>query len=113
MTLDILELPTGITCVRLHGRLDAPGADAIDLRFTAAVVAPGRDAIIDLTDVNFIASMGLRLLIGAARGLRAKRASLALFGAQGLVSDVLKHASIDQIIPVVDTESAALARLAR
>lgn len=112
MHIDLYETPDGVNCVRLHGRLDTVGADAIDLRFNAAVVAPGRPAIVDLSDVSFIASMGIRLLIGVARGLRAKGIRLALFGAQGMVRDVLEQAAIDQIIPIVDSEADALERLA-
>jgi anti-sigma B factor antagonist len=112
MNMDILESADGTRCVRLHGRLDAPGADAIDLRFTAAVAAPGHHAIVDLSDVTFIASMGIRLLIGTARALHTKGARMILFGAQGMVLDVLQDASIDQIIPMVASEQLAREQLA-
>jgi anti-anti-sigma factor len=102
----------GVTCVRLNGRLDAAGADQIDLRFTSNVVSPGRNAIIDLSGVTFIASMGLRLLISTARSLRLKGGTLVLFGAQELVKSVLDDAALEQIIPIVETERQAHARLA-
>lgn len=112
MDMQVSELGGNITCVRLNGRLDAPGADGIDKRFTAAVVAGGRNAVIDLSGVSFVASMGIRMLIAAARGLHAKGAQLVLFGAQPLVYTVLDQAALDQIIPLVATEPQALERLA-
>jgi anti-anti-sigma factor len=112
MNMDISELTGGITCVRLHGRLDAPGADAIGLKFTAAVAAVGRHSVIDMSDVDFIASMGIRLLIGTARAMNSKGAKMVLFGARGMVLEVLQDASIDQIIPVVDSEALALEHIA-
>ena len=112
MDMQVSELGGKVTCVRLSGRLDAPGADGIDTRFTAAVVGAGRDAVIDLSGVSFVASMGIRMLIAAARGLHAKGAQLVLFGAQALVYTVLDQAALDQIIPLVATEQLALDRLA-
>jgi anti-anti-sigma factor len=111
MNLEVSAASDGVTRVRLVGRLDAPGADAIDLRFNAAIVAAGRPAVVDLSQVDFIASMGIRLLVGAARGLQMKGSRLALYGAQGFVRDVLQQTAIDQIIPMADTEPEALARL--
>ncbi len=112
MNLDIEELDGGITCVRVTGRLDAPGADEIGTRFTAAVVARGHDAVIDMSGVTFIASMGLRLLISNARSLDLKGRRMVVFGATEMVQGVLDDAAIDQIVPVVRTERDALAALA-
>jgi anti-sigma B factor antagonist len=100
-----------VTRVRLDGRLDAAGADAIGVKLTAAVVAPGRDAVVDLSGVTFVASLGLRLLISLTRGVTGKGRHLALYGAQPLVQDVLDGAALDQIVPVVPTEAEALATL--
>jgi anti-anti-sigma factor len=110
MTLE--ELPGPVTCVRLDGRLDSAGADAIGLRFTAAVAAQGRPAVVDLARVPFVASLGLRLLISTARALAGKGHRVALFGAPELVQGVLDDAAIDQLMPVVATEAEALAAVA-
>lgn len=106
------DIDADVRCISLTGRLDAPGADRIDLAFTAATVAWGRQVLVDLSAVGFIASMGIRLLIASARGLHAKGGQMVLFGAQPLVYTVLDQAALDQIIPLVGTEQEALARLA-
>ncbi|WP_341676914.1 STAS domain-containing protein [Niveibacterium sp. SC-1] len=111
MDMQVIKLDENRTCIRLDGRLDAPGADQIGVRFTAAAVAGGHDTIVDLAGVNFLGSMGIRLLISSARALNAKHAKLVLFGAQELVQNVLDQSAVDQIIPVVATEQDALARL--
>lgn len=111
MDMVVSEPATGVTCIRLNGRLDAPGADRIDLRFTAHTAAGTRHAVVDLAGVSFVASMGLRLLISAARAMRVKGRQLVLFGATGPVREVLEHAAIDQIIPLVEDEAQALERL--
>ena len=108
MELTVAETGAGVTCIRLTGRLDAAGADLIGVRFTAAIVPAGRDAIVDLSGVSFLASMGMRLLISTARALGAKPARLVLFGAPPLVQDVLEQAALDQIMPITATEVQAL-----
>jgi len=107
--MSVTELDGPITCVRLAGRLDAPGADRIGIRFTATVVARQANAIVDLSGVTFVASLGLRLLISAARGLDQKGRRLVLFGATELVQGVLDNVALDQIVPIVATEDEAIA----
>lgn len=112
MELEVTEVEGSNNCIRLNGRLDAAGADQIGVRFTASTAATGRHAIVDLTGVPFVASMGIRLLISSARALNAKGGKLVLFGAQELVQDLLEQAAVDQIIPLVATQQQALDLLA-
>ena len=107
--MTVTQLESALTCVRLSGRLDAPGADAIAIRFTAALAAPGRPALVDLSGVDFVASLGLRLLISTARSLAQKGGQLVLFGAGELVQGVFDDAALGQILTIVPDEAAALA----
>lgn len=108
MDMDIIALEGGITCIRLRGRLDAPGADSVGIRFSAAAsTAPSR-VVVDLSGVGFIASLGMRLLISSARNAKAKNGVMVLFGATEMVQDVLEQMAIDQIMPIVATEALAL-----
>jgi anti-sigma B factor antagonist len=111
MEMQVSEIGGNVTCVHLTGRLDAPGVDLIGARFSAAVAAMGRDAIVDLAGVSFLASMGMRLLISTARALHGKGAKLVLFGAQPLVQSVFDQAAFDQIVAIVADEGAALRQL--
>ena len=112
MEMTITELDGPISCVRLNGKLDAGGVDRIDTRFTAAVAARGRNAIVDMSGVTLLTSMGIRLLISTARALSQKGATMVLFGAQPLVQEGLNHTALDQIIAVTETEAQALEKLA-
>jgi anti-anti-sigma factor len=93
--------------VSLYGRLDTPGVDQIETRFTASIVPPGKHTLVDLSEVTFISSMGIRMLIGTARALGLKEAKLILVGPQQLVRESLEHVSLNQIIPIVSTEAQA------
>jgi anti-anti-sigma factor len=110
MEMTVIELPGQVTCARLNGRLDVAGADAIGTRFTAAIAAVGRPAVVDLGQVSFVSSMGIRLLIATARALQNKGGRMVLFGAQPLVQEVLDGVALDQIVPIVASEPQALER---
>lgn len=109
--MSVSEIAGHVTRVSLKGRLDAPGADSISLRFSAAVAAKGRNAILDLSGVSFVASLGIRLLISAARALSQKGCMLVIYGATDLVQGVFEDSALDQIIPIVETEADAIERL--
>ena len=61
MNLATEEVTPGVTKINLTGRLDIAGTQAIDLDFNALVDSQ-RAIIVDLAEVAFIASMGLRTL---------------------------------------------------
>lgn len=111
MDMDISELDGNVTCIRLTGRLDSPGVDRIETRFTTALSSMGRPAVVDLSKVSFLASMGIRMFISSARAMHLKGAKVALFGASAMVQSVLEHVALDQIIPLAATEAEALAKL--
>jgi len=62
--------------------------------------------------VDFVASMGLRMIMSAARSLRSRNARLAVYGAQRPVNDVFEQVSFGQIVPVRSTEAEALVAVA-
>ena len=95
----------------LRGRLDATGVAEIELKFTASVVPAARHAIVDLSGVEFLSSMGIRLLIMTARSLRSKKAKLVVFGAQPLVRESLESVAIGNLVPIAASESDALSLL--
>ncbi|MBL6076919.1 STAS domain-containing protein [Belnapia sp. T18] len=111
MDFALTELDNGTNRVAMSGRLDAAGAEAIDQRFTAAVGSVAKNALVDLTEVSFVASLGLRMFISVARVLQRRGAQMILFGAQRQVMEVFETIALDQMIPIVATEAEARARL--
>ena len=98
----------GITRIRLEGRLDIAGAEDVDLRLAGICSTVARGAVVDLSGVTFLASMGIRTLISNAQTLERRGAAMALFAPSPLVTEVLSSVGIDRLIPVLDTLDAAL-----
>jgi anti-anti-sigma factor len=64
---------------------------------------------VDLTDVSFLASVGLRCIIQSAKALDLKGGRMALLvGDNPLVRRTLEAVGIGEIIPMFFDENAAL-----
>jgi anti-anti-sigma factor len=99
------------TLVALEGRLDTSGVDAVESAFNAATSAGGRHALVDLSRVQVLTSMGIRMLLSAARAMSGRHTKLVLFGANDLVRDVLDIAAIESLVPHAADLAAARALL--
>lgn len=97
-----------IARVRLRGRLDTPGVDLIETKFTSQVVPDGVATVVDLSQVSFIASMGLRMFISIGKALRRKNARMVLFAPQSQVNEVFQTVQLRDILPIVMDEAEAI-----
>jgi anti-sigma B factor antagonist len=77
MDMQVEELDGGVTNVMLRGRLDTVGAGAIDLKFSA-VAGSKRAIVVDLSGIDFLASLGIRVLVMGAKAVRNKGGKLVL-----------------------------------
>jgi anti-anti-sigma factor len=111
--MDVQHTDVGdVRKVILAGRLDSAGVDLIELRFGAVVVPAGKNTVVDMTEVSFLASLGVRMLLSTARALSRKGAKLVLFGASPAVMEVIDTMGFNDIVPVTPSESEALAFVA-
>lgn len=109
MEMKVTDVRDGVVDVALIGRLDTPGVAGIELNFTATLVPRGARAVVDMSQVEFIGSMGIRMLISVARALSKKQGKLVLYGPKPLVHDVFVTTALGEIIPVQPDAAAALA----
>jgi anti-anti-sigma factor len=66
---------------------------------------------VDLSQVPFLASIGIRILLTNARVLRQRGGRMALLNPQSMVEEVLKVTGIESIIPIFHDLEAASAAL--
>jgi len=110
--MEISPISDRLVKVTLTGRLDAPTVDRIETRLTAALVPGANNAIIDLSGVDFVASLGIRMLISAAKSLKMRQAKLAVYGTQDQVRQVFELVSLQQMLNICATEEEARAAVA-
>jgi anti-sigma B factor antagonist len=108
MRLQQVELPGDILMLKLAGALDIAGAG--DLETPLGDISSKRSkVIINFTDVTFLASIGIRLLVKAARAVGKNNGRLVVFNPSDDARKVLRSTGIDTIIAVVADEKAAIA----
>jgi len=94
----------------LDGRLDMQGTREIDQRLAFATSTKALRLAVDLSRVTFLASIGIRVLVAAAKAQAARGGRMAIVNPEPMVRKVLEAAGIDQIVPLYDTlESASSA----
>ena len=112
MALIVSDASPQVVRLSLNGRLDAVGVAQIELAFMASANRGERHLLVSLTDVEFIASLGLRMLISTARVVQRRGRRIVLFGARPQVAEVLETVAMDSLLPVLVNEDDALAQLA-
>ena len=100
MRMQLEEVAPGVTKANLVGRLDIGGSNDIELEFSA-LTGSCRAIIMDLSEVSFIASMGLRTLIMGARAVSRKGGRMVLFRPVISVEAVLISSGTDNVVPIL------------
>ena len=111
MEQTFIVLENGIKQISLSGRLDIQGSAAIDTPFTIHSASEKASVLVDMTEVEFISSMGIRLLLSNAKAQVRRGGQLVLYNPQPMVKDVLVSAGIDELIPIFDDYDAACTQL--
>jgi anti-anti-sigma factor len=106
----LVEANDAFSHLAVRGRLDAAGVDAVDFTLTSRAVTPGKPAIIDLGAVDFIASLGIAMLVRIARDLRGQGAGMAVVATEP-VKGLLEMMKMDPLFSVVATRDDALRAL--
>ena len=107
MQIDKTDLGNSITRVKLAGRLDLNGSAMVEIPLSLAA-KNCRSLVVDMSEVSYVASLGVRHLVMAAKTLGRGGGKLVLFAATGPVSEVLETMGITDIIPLAVSEAAAL-----
>lgn len=114
MSITFEDSPASVRWIRLAGRLDIPGIDAISTSFAELAAATGRQVVVDLSDVDFLVSFGIRELITNAKTVHKRGRRMVLFvGGNRAVHKTLEATGIDTLIPTfTDAAQATRAVLA-
>ena len=108
MHLTVSDRGDGVSHVALVGRLDLNGLNAVNLTFHGHTAARQQPAIVDLTQLEFIASLGLGMFIACAQALKHKGCKMVIVGAHGIVDATLRTTGLDRAIPMVQSLDEAL-----
>ena len=101
------------TVVAPMGRIDHRSAaelEAVLLPRVAEAAARRGALVLDFSGVDYISSVGLRVLMIAARQMREARAGLGVAALQGVVAEIFTISRFDKVLAVHATLEDALAQ---
>ena len=96
-----------VVVLALAGRLDQASADALHAAAMEVVGEKCKGLIIEMTGVDFIASVGIRALIRPAQGMALNRGKLAVTDLKPQLRDFFKLTGLDQMFNIYDTTAEA------
>ncbi len=94
----ITELDGDEMRIELRGRLDAAWSNTVNKALQDAVHGGSHRIALDLSQVNYLSSAGIRVLIILAKSLKAVGGSFRLINPSVTVSDVLKLVGFQQLL---------------
>ena len=97
----------GVYIISLDGRLDASSTPVVEKKI-AGVLEKASRVVIDFSNVNYLSSAGMRLLLSATKKLHAKEGKIAFFGMEEDVLQIIKIAGFERILNIFDTKQKAL-----
>ncbi len=99
MQLKIINNNDSYTHVALSGSFDCEGVAEVFEEFRQNVTDRELSAILDMTEMDFISSLGLRTLIASAQELAKHGARLILYNPQPFVTEEIHTAGLDKECP--------------
>jgi anti-anti-sigma factor len=88
--------------------MDAESAPQFEQQCRACIAEGHTCLVVDLGELTYVSSMGLRSFVSVAKTLRDKGGTLRICGLKGLVKQVFEITGLWQSFPVYESVEAAL-----
>lgn len=111
MELIQLKNVDGVVALKLEGRLDLAGVAQVEEQFKEQTALAVRGLLLDCTGLSFLASLGMRMLMQAAKSMQGRGGKVVLAGPQEEVENALRMSGLDQVMPIAESIEAAQALL--
>jgi anti-anti-sigma factor len=97
--------------VFVAGKIDSRMAPEFEEALDEAIRGEPKHLIVNLKDVDYLSSAGLRSILRIAKRLDKVERKLAFVGARELVAEVIRLTGVDSIFPICATPQEARERL--
>ncbi len=103
------EKRSEVKIISLKGRLDASSSPAFEQRLLNLIDQGERRLVLDFSELSYISSIGLRVLIATAKSLQKTKGRLALAALNNHVHEIFKIAGFTSIFSIFPTCEEAVA----
>ncbi|MGC8800432.1 MAG: STAS domain-containing protein [Chloroflexus sp.] len=98
-----------VLIIQLPARLDAAGVAAIESDLASTITGHGGKVLADMTNVNFVASLALRMLLSNLRAIQPLGGDLRLYGLQPQIAEIFRKSRFDTLFKIYPDRETALA----
>lgn len=106
------DLNSAFRVISISERLDLQGTEKVEQSFLALTRTGKQNILVDLSDVTFLSSVGIRMLIAGGKALKGTGGRMVLVvGVNAAVIKTLKMTCVDAILPMFEKFEAAEASL--
>lgn len=102
-----VEMLDGKIILHLDGRLDSSSAPILEKQLNNLIGEGHHLLFLDFVRIHYLSSAGMRVLLSAAKQLKAKKGNLFLFSLGEEVLEVVKMAGFDKILTIFSSEKEA------
>ncbi len=102
----------GVAVVAPVGRIDSTTSDRLEQYLVSLVKSGEHRVVVDLAEVEYISSAGLRVMLALAKRMKDLRGALALCAMPDPVKTVFSLAGFLPLFAVESTRDAAVTRVA-
>ncbi|HSW72497.1 MAG TPA: STAS domain-containing protein [Chlamydiales bacterium] len=106
-----LETLENKVILRLEGRLDVSSSSILEKKLNTLMQEKHFFLLLDFSQIDYLSSAGLRVLLSMSKQLKAKKGALVLFSLSDEVMDVVKVAGFDRILQIYTSEQQALSAI--
>ena len=110
VTFPSYELRGNIWVISPHGRLDANGGALLETTLSTHFGTNHVNLIVDMAEVTYISSGGLKVLLGAFKKARARKGGLALAAVTPRVQEVFHISGFESLFQMADSVQEAAAK---
>ena len=104
---DEAEADRTFSVVTAHGRIDAAAAPNLESQLKALLTQSDARIVVDMADVSYISSSGLKVLLAALRQTRRQQGQLVLCDLQPKVTAIFEMSGFDRVFSIgQDLETA-------
>jgi len=110
--MEIAEKIIGDICIiSISGRIDTVTSKDVEAKLDGAIGERKKKMIINLAKMDYISSVGLRVLLAALKKQRQNQGSIQLASLQPFVQNIFKITGLDKVFQIFPTEEAAFQSL--
>ncbi len=103
-----IEYEQNTLVLKVSGRIDGSNAGDFQTKIQELIPEDANSAVLDLNDLAYISSAGLRVILLLAKNMKKRQGKLGMCAVTGPIKDVFTISGFHNIIPIYNDRPSAI-----